>query len=102
MKTELPYAQDLSLEYCGDSQLCFQLALFHSVSYVFFLYRLSSSSLCRVFDSISSNTDEILSINPSANVFIFGDSNFHHEDWLIYSGGTDRPRELCYIFFYLK
>ena len=29
-------------------------------------------SLCTVFDSISSNIDEVLSINPSANVFVFG------------------------------
>ena len=48
-----------------------------------------------VFDYISFNVDEILSINPSANVFVFGDFNVHHKDWLTYSGGTDRPRELC-------
>ena len=51
-----------------------------------------------VFDSISSNIDEILSIKPSANVFVFGDFNFHYEDWLTYSGGTNRPGELCYNF----
>ena len=28
--------------------------------------------------------------NPSANVFIFGDFNVHHKDWLTYSGGTGR------------
>ena len=37
-------------------------------------------------------------INPSANVFVFGDLNIHHKDWLTYSGGTDRPGELCYNF----
>ena len=51
-----------------------------------------------VFDSISSNTDEVLSINPSANVFVFGDFNVYHKDWLTYSGGTGRPGELCYNF----
>ena len=51
-----------------------------------------------VFDSISSSIDEVLSINPSANVFAFGDFNVHHMDWLTYSGGTDRPGELCYNF----
>ena len=35
-------------------------------------------------------------INPSANVFAFGDCNIHHKDWPTYSGGTDRPGELCY------
>ena len=53
---------------------------------------------CDIFDSISSNIDELLSINPSANVFVFWDFNIHHKDWLNYSGGTDRPRELCYNF----
>ena len=62
----------------------------------FFLYQSPSSTLCMVFDSISSNLDEILSINPSANVFVFGDFNVHHKDWLTYSGGTDQPGELCY------
>ena len=37
-------------------------------------------------------------MNPSANVFVFEDFNVHHKDWLIYSGGTDRPGELCYNF----
>ena len=68
------------------------------MSYFFFLYRSPSSSLCTAFDSISSNIDEVLSINPSANVFVFGAFNVHHKDWLTYSGGTDRPGELCYNF----
>ena len=98
VKEGLPFARDLSLENSADSYLCFRLALLHSVSYFFFLYRSPSSSLCTVFDSISSNMDEVLSINPSANVFVFGDFNVHHKDWLTYSGGTDRPGELCYNF----
>ena len=73
VKEGLPFARDLSLRNSPDSYLCFRLALLHSVSYFFFLYRLPSSSLCTVFDSISSNIDEVLSINPSANVFVFGD-----------------------------
>ena len=98
VKESLSFARDLSLENSTDSYLCFRLALLHSVSYFFFLYRSPSSSFCTVFDSISSNIDEVLSINPSANVFVFGDFNVHHKDWLIYSGGTDRPGELCYNF----
>ena len=54
--------------------------------------------MCKVFDSISSNIDEVLSINLSANVFVFGDFNVHHKDWLTYSSGTDRPGELRYNF----
>ena len=80
VKEGLPFAQDLSLENSADSYLCFRLALLHSVSYFFFLYRSPSSALCTVFDSISSNMDEVLLINPSANVFVFGDFNLHHKD----------------------
>ena len=98
VKEGLPFARDLSLENSVDSYLCFRLALLHSVSYFFFLYRSPSSGLCTAFDSISSNTDEILSINLSTNVFVFGDFNVHHKDWLTYSGGTDQPGEFCYSF----
>ena len=94
VKEGLPFARDLSLENSADSYLCFRLALLHSVSYFFFLCRSPSS----VFDSVLSNIDEVLSVNPSANVFVFGDFNVHHKDWLTYSGGTDRPGELCYNF----
>ena len=94
VKEGFPFAWGLSLENSEDSYLCFRFALLHSVSYFFFLYRSPSSSLCTVFDSVSSNIDEVPSINPSANVFIFGDFNVHHKDWLTYSGGTDRPGEL--------
>ena len=31
-------------------------------------------------------------------MFVFGDFNVHHKDWLIYSGGIDRTGELCFIF----
>ena len=51
-----------------------------------------------VFDAISSTTDEILSINPFANVFVFRDFTVHHKNWLTYSGGTDISGELCYHF----
>ena len=54
--------------------------------------------VCTVFYSISSMVDKFLFINPSLNVFVFGDFNVHHKDWLTYSGGTDRSGELCYNF----
>ena len=55
--------------------------------------------MCTVFDSISFNIDEVLSINPSANVIVFADFNIHDKDWFTYCGGTDQPGELCYNFF---
>ena len=100
VKEVLHFAQDLSLESSADSYLCFWLALFLSESYFFFLYRSPSSSLCTVVDSISSNIDEVLSLNPSANIFVFGDFNVYHKDRLTYCGGTDRSGELCYNFCY--
>ena len=97
VKEGLPFARDLSLEDSADYDLCFRLASLHSVSYFFFLYR--SITLCTVFYSISSNIDKVLSVNPSANnVFVFGDFNVQHKDWLTYSSGTNRSGELCYNF----
>ena len=86
VKEELLFARDLYLENSADSYLCFWLALLHSVCYFFFLYQ-SPLSLCTVSASVSSNIDEVISINPSANVFVFGDFNAHHKDWLTYYDG---------------
>ena len=94
----MPFARNLSLENFADSYLCFRLALLHSVSYFIFFYRSPSSSLCMFFDSISSNIDEVLLINPSVTFFDFGDFNVHRKDWLTCFGGTDRPGERYYNF----
>ena len=91
VKEGLPFAQDISLENSADSYLCFRLALLHSVSYFFFLYRSPSSSLCTVFDSILSNIDEVL----STHLLMFLSLETLR---FVYSGGTDRPGELCYNF----
>ena len=82
VKEGLLFAWDLSLDNSADSYLCFRLALLHSVSYFILFYQSPSSSSCTNVDSISSNIDEVLSINPSANVFVFGDFKVHHTDWL--------------------
>ena len=82
-----------------DSYLYVWLALLHSVSYFFFLY-LSPFSFCTISDSVLSNGDEVLSINPSANVFGFEDFNVHHKDWLTYSCRTGRSDKLCHNFPY--
>ena len=87
-----------SLKNSADSYLCFRLTLLHSVSCFFFLYRSPSLLLCRIFDSISSKIDEVLLISSSPNVFVFGDFNIHHKDWVTYSDGNDQPGELCYNF----
>ena len=92
----LLFARYLSLENSADSYVfdwiyftqC--LTSFSSISHLLRLHAL--------FDSISSNIDGVLPINPSANVYVLGDFNVHHKDWLTYSGGTDRSGELCYNF----
>ena len=68
-KEGLPFAQNWSLENSANSYLCFWLALLHSGSCFFFLDQSPYSSLWMVFDSISSNIDEVLLINPSAVFF---------------------------------
>ena len=82
VKEGVSFARNLSLENSIDSYLCFGLALLQSVSYFFFLHRSPSLSLCRFFDSISSNIDEVLLINPSVNVFVFGDLDVDNKDSL--------------------
>ena len=54
VKEGLSFARDLSLENSADSYLWFRVALIHSLSYFFLLYRSPSSSLSTVLDSISS------------------------------------------------
>ena len=61
------------------------------MSYFFFLNWSPSLSLNMIVHAISSNIDEVLSINPSANTYVFGDFDVNHKDWLTYSNGTDRP-----------
>ena len=68
------------------------------LSYLFFCYQPPVLSLCTTFEAILSKIDEILSINPSANILAFREFNIHYNDWFTCSGGTDRPGELCYNF----
>ena len=87
-----------ALENTSDSCLCFQQALLCLLPYFFFL-SWSPLCFCTVFETISSNTDEVFSsINPYANVFLFGDLNVNHKDWLTYSAGTDRLVNSAVIF----
>ena len=94
MREALLFAHDLPLENSAISCLCFWLVCLH----FFFLYESPSLSVCTVFDSISSNIDEVLSIKLSANVFVCGVFSVHQKDWLTYSGDTNRPGEFCYNF----
>ena len=77
VKKGLSFAHDVSLQNSADSYVCFELALLNSVFYFFVLYRSPPSKLCTVSDSISSNKNEFLSINPSANVFVLETSTYN-------------------------
>lgn len=72
--------------------MCLQLALFHSVSYLYFLYWSPSFYLWTVFYAVLSYIDKVLLVISSAN--IFGDCNIHQN-----VNGTDKPDELCYNIF---
>ena len=95
LKKGQPFAQDLSLNNSGFTSLDW---LYFTQCLTSFSYHLPSLTLCTVFDAIWSNIDDVLLIDPSANVFVFGDFNIHCRVWLTYSGGTDRPGELYYSF----
>ena len=82
VRNNLPIARESSFESPGHSFMCFRLALLHTTSYFFFLYRSPSSQDCTLIDVISENIDKALSFSPSANIFVFGDFNAHHATWL--------------------
>ena len=52
----------------------------------------------RFLVAICPRCSPVLSINLSADVFVFGDFDIHHKGRLTFSGGIDRPGEPCYNF----
>ena len=66
-KEGLPFARDIPLETLQILTYVFDWLYFNQCLTIFFLFRPPSSSLCKVFHSISYNIDEVLPINPSAN-----------------------------------
>ena len=66
-KSNLPIAREPTLEEDNESYMCFRLALLHSTTNIFFLYRSPSSSSCSVDEAVSSNFDKALILHPSAN-----------------------------------
>ena len=94
----LPIVRVPNLESPGCSFICLRLSLLHSISYLFFLYRSPSDNDCSVIDAVSSSIDNALNIHPSASIFVFGDFNVHHSEWLPHSNRTDLAGELCLNF----
>ena len=94
----LPMARDQSLEIENQPFMCFRLALLHSTTYMYFLYRSPSSSSCSVVEAVSSSIDKALIRQPSAKIICCGDFNIHHIEWLTHSRDIDAAGRLCYNF----
>ena len=62
--------------------MCFRIALLHSTTFIYFLYRSPSTQNCLILQCISDSIDKALSENPSANIVVCGDFNVHHSEWL--------------------
>ena len=103
VKEGLHFAWDLSLKTLQILTYVIDWFYFTQclTSFLSYFYSLTFFVFMNGFYAISSNIDEVLSINPSA-VFVFGDFIVHHKDWLTYSGRTDRPGEFCYNFFFIS
>ena len=82
IKKGLPFAWDLSLENVHTQILTY---VFDRLYFTQCLTSFSSIDhlLCLdpLFLILFHLTDEVLSINLSANEFVFGDFNIHHKDW---------------------
>ena len=78
VKEGLPFNRDLSKKNSADSYVfdwLYSTLCLTSSSSTDHLFHLDPQ-----FNSISSNIDEVLSINSSANVFVSGDFNVYHKD----------------------
>ena len=78
--------------------MCFRLALVHSTTFIFFLYRSPSSPSCSVVEAVSSNIDKALILQPSANIMVCGDFNTLDTKWLCHSHTTDVVHLFCQGF----
>ena len=98
VRDTLPISRELNLESSDESYICLRQSLLQSTSYLFFVYRSPSSQSCSVIDSISENIDKALLAHPSANIFVFGDFNIHHSEWLPFSHTTSSSGINTYNF----
>ena len=87
MKMGLSFAQDLFLQNSPDSYYVFD--------WFYFLQCLTSFSC---IDHLVPLCAWFLMLFHPANVFVFWDFNVHHEDWLTFSGGINRPQGTLIIF----
>ena len=81
---------------------CYFFDWLYFIQCVTFFHPISHYPLAQIFlifcRFVSSNTENVLPISPSADLFFFVYFKVHCKDWLTFSSGTDRLWELCYIF----
>ena len=65
-----------------------------TASSVLHIFSLSFSFIFFLYQSLLSDIDVVLSINPAANTFLFGEFNVHHKDWLACSYRPERSDKL--------
>ena len=97
IKDGFPCGRDISQEDPDLPYMCFRVALVHSTSFIFALYRPQSDGVT-VLERIGDKIDGILSEFPSANIHICGDFNVHNEEWLVHSNKTDAEGRFCHDF----
>ena len=81
-----------------SSDYSFILAILHSTTFIFFLYRSRSPLSCSVIEAVLSNIDKAFILQPSANVMVCGDFNAHNTEWLCHSHTTDVAGLFCQEF----
>ena len=87
---ELPFAQSVSLEISGFSYLLFFFSWFYIIESLTCFSSVDHHLYLRaVFDAVSSSIDVILPMNPTADVFVLGNFNIHHNNWSTFSVKTD-------------
>lgn len=72
-REHLPLTRRLSFEFPHDCYMCLRLSLLKSISYFVSLNCCPSSRECCVLESISVNIYNAISIQLSANIFVFGE-----------------------------
>ena len=97
VKNGFPCSRAASFEDPLLPYMCFRVALLHSTSFIFTLYRPQTDGVA-IFDSIAERIDSILLAHPSASIHLCGDFNIHHQEWLIHSNCTDEEGRHCHDF----
>ena len=84
---------------CGSLSSFNPMGFYYSYAWSCSLLELISrklSGFLLMFSTGFTSLSVLLLFPLSITFFVF---NVHHKDWLTYSGGTDRPGELCYNFY---